>query len=29
MPGAPEAVAALARVYRLGVASSSPLELIE
>jgi HAD superfamily hydrolase (TIGR01509 family) len=29
MPGAPEAIAALARVYKLGVASSSPLELIE
>ncbi len=29
MKGAPEAIAALARVYRLGVASSSPLELIE
>jgi HAD superfamily hydrolase (TIGR01509 family) len=27
--GAPEAIARLARVYRLGVASSSPLELIE
>ncbi len=27
--GAPEAIAALARAYRLGVASSSPLELIE
>lgn len=29
MPGAPEAIAALAREYRLGVASSSPVELIE
>ncbi len=29
MAGAPEAIAELARVYQLGVASSSPLELIE
>jgi HAD superfamily hydrolase (TIGR01509 family) len=29
MTGAPEAIAQLARAYRLGVASSSPLELIE
>jgi len=29
IPGAPEAVVRLARKYRLGVASSSPLELIE
>ncbi len=29
IPGAPEAVAWLARIYRLGVASSSPLELID
>jgi HAD superfamily hydrolase (TIGR01509 family) len=29
IPGAPEAIARLARDYRLGVASSSPLELIE
>ena len=29
IPGAPEAIARLAREYRLGVASSSPLELIE
>ena len=29
MPGAPEAIAQLARAYQLGVASSSPLELIE
>lgn len=29
IPGAPEAVARLTRKYRLGVASSSPLELIE
>jgi HAD superfamily hydrolase (TIGR01509 family) len=29
IPGAPEAIARLAREYRLGVASSSPRELIE
>jgi HAD superfamily hydrolase (TIGR01509 family) len=29
IPGAPEAIARLAHAYRLGVASSSPLELIE
>jgi HAD superfamily hydrolase (TIGR01509 family) len=29
MPGAPEAVKRLGKAYRLGVASSSPLELIE
>jgi HAD superfamily hydrolase (TIGR01509 family) len=29
MPGAPAAIAALARDFRLGVASSSPLELID
>jgi HAD superfamily hydrolase (TIGR01509 family) len=29
IPGAPEAIAGLASEYRLGVASSSPLELIE